>query len=114
MGIRILITSKVKDGMTDEWKDLAAKMTDAARTEPGTTLYRWYLNDSGLAINDDVYEDEAAFFAHFGAATGAGNIEAWMNVVDITHVAVLDPVNAEMTEALEAFGAVHYAMPAGF
>ena len=57
MGIRILITGKVKDGMTDDWKAVAARATAAARNEEGTLVYRWYLSESGHAINYDEYAD---------------------------------------------------------
>lgn len=114
MSIRILITGKVKDGMTDAWKDVAAKATASSSNEEGTIVYRWYLADNGQAINYDEYADEAAFFAHFGAATEAGVIDGWMGAEDIEHVAVLDPVNDEMAEALKAFGAVYYSMVEGF
>lgn len=114
MSIRILITGKVKDGMTDDWKSVAAKATAASREEEGTLVYRWYLADSGDAINYDEYTDEAAFFAHFAAANESGVIEGWMGSEDVGHVAVLDPVNEEMAEALKPFGAVYYSMVDGF
>ncbi|MDH3606676.1 MAG: antibiotic biosynthesis monooxygenase [Acidimicrobiia bacterium] len=114
MSIRILITGTVKDGMTAEWKAVAAKATAACRDEEGTLVYRWYLADSGQAINYDEYTDEAAFFAHFAAANESGVIEGWMGSEDVQHVAVLDPVNDEMAEALKAFGAVYYSMAEGF
>jgi hypothetical protein len=37
-----------------------------------------------------------------------------MGSEDVEHVAVLDPVNDEMAEALKGFGAVHYSMVDGF
>jgi quinol monooxygenase YgiN len=114
MSIRLIITGKVKEGMADDWKDLATRATAACRDEEGTTIYRWYLSDDDRAINHDEYTDEAAFFAHFGAATESGVIDAWMGSEDVEHVAVLDPVNDEMAEALKGFGAVHYSMVDGF
>jgi len=114
MSIRIILHGKVKDGMVDEFKEVAEGMIAAAREEEGTTTYRWYLSDDGHFMNDDIYTDEAAFFAHLGAATEAGFVEKYTGSIVMGGVLVLDPVNDELKGALEAFGAVHYDMIGGF
>ena len=49
MSIRLILHGKVKDGMTDAFKAPGADMVAAARNEPGTTTYRWYLSDDGTS-----------------------------------------------------------------
>ena len=114
MSIRLILHGKVKDGMTEVFKEAGAAMTAASKEEPGTTTYQWFLSDDGHFMNYDVYDDEAAFFAHFGAATESGNADKYMGAADFEGVMVLDPVNDEMKAGLADFGAVHYAMFEGF
>jgi quinol monooxygenase YgiN len=114
MTIRLILYGKVKDGMTEAFKDAGAQMTAAANDEPGTTTYRWYLSEDGHFVNEDVYTDEAALFAHVGAATESGMMNDYTGSMDLAGVMVLDPVNDEAKEALAAFAATHYAMIEGF
>ena len=100
--------------MADAFKAAGAAMVAAARDEPGTTTYKWYLSDDGYFINEDVYTDEAALFAHIGALTASGMMDTYMGSIDLTGVMVLDPVNDEAKEALGAFGAIHHAQIDGF
>jgi len=112
MSIRVILHGKVKDAAA--WRDLSARATAAAKDEPGTTGYRWYLGDDGTFVSEDVYADEAAFFAHIGAMTESGRMDEFMAGMDLAGVLVLDPVNDEMKEAAKAFNAVHLAMIDGF
>lgn len=114
MSIRFVINSTVKDGMTGDWKDVAAKMTAAARTEEGTTGYGWYLGEDAKALNEDAFTDEAAMFAHVGAATEAGLIDAWMATADITGFAVIGDISDEAKGALAGFGGAPFTMIEGF
>ena len=114
MSIRMILYGNVKDGMTDAYRDAATPMTSAAREEEGTTTYKWFLSEDGHFVNEDVYTDEAAFFAHFGAATERGAVDAFLGTMDLEGVMVLDPINDEMAEALAAFGATEYTMIEGF
>lgn len=114
MSIRLILHGKVKDGMTDAFKAVGADMVAAARSEPGTTTYKWYLSDDGYFINEDVYSDEDALFAHVGRLTESGMMDAYMASIDLAGVMVLDPVNDEGKEALAAFGAIHHARIDGF
>jgi quinol monooxygenase YgiN len=114
MSIRLVINSTVKDGMEQAWRDVAAKMTAASRDEEGTTGYLWHLGEDGKAINMDTFTDEAAMFAHVGAATEAGMVDAWMGTIDVSSFNVLDPVSDEAKQALAAFGASHYSQVEGF
>lgn len=91
--------------MTEAFKGAGARMTAAANDEPGTTTYRWYLSEDGHFVNEDVYTDEAALFAHVGAATESGMMNDYMGSMDLAGVMVLDPVNDEAKEALAAFAA---------
>lgn len=114
MSIRLILHGKVKDGMTDAFKAAGADMVAAARNEAGTTTYKWYLSDDGYFINEDVYSDEAALFAHVGGATESGRMDAYLGSMDLAGVMVLDPVNDQAKEALAAFGSVHLAQIDGF
>ena len=114
MSIRLVLHGRVKDGMTEAFKDAGARMTAAATAEPGTVTYRWYLSEDGHFINEDVYTDEAGLFAHVGALTESGMMDDYMGAIDLEGVMVLDAVNDEAREALAAFGATHYSMFGGF
>ncbi len=114
MSIRLILYGKVKDGMMDDFKAAGADMVAAAEGEAGTTTYKWYVSDDGHFVNEDVYDDEAAFFAHFGAATEAGHVDRYMGSMDLAGVMALDPVNEEMAGALAGFGATLYTDVMGF
>ena len=114
MSVRIILYGKLKEGLTEAWNDLAARMTAVAKDEEGTIGYKWYVSADGSFINEDVYTDEAAFLAHIGAATESGQLDEFVGNSELAGVWALDPVNDEMREALGGFGAVHYGMIAGF
>lgn len=114
MSIRLVLHGKVKDGMLEDFKAVGADMVAAAEGEAGTTTYQWYVSEDGHFVNEDVYEDEAALFAHVGGLTESGMMDRYMGSMDLAGVLVLDPVNDEAKEALAAFGAVHYANVMGF
>jgi hypothetical protein len=114
MSIRLVLYGKVKDGMTDGFKDVGTRMIGAAEGEPGTTTYKWFLSEDGHFVNEDIYTDEAALFAHVGGLTESGLMNEYMGSMDLAGVMVLDPVNDAAKEALAAFAATHYAMIGGF
>jgi len=114
MSIRLILHGKVKDGMTDAFKEAGEKMVARAQDEPGTTTYRWFLSDDGYFVNEDIYTDEGALFAHVGGVTESGLMDEYMGSMDLAGVMVLGPVNDEAKGALAAFGAVHYADIGGF
>lgn len=62
----------------------------------------------------NVFPDEASMFAHVGAFTEAGLMEAWMGIVDIDSISVLGSVSDEAKEALTAFGPTYFEMADGF
>jgi quinol monooxygenase YgiN len=114
MSIRLILHGTVKEGMTDAFKDVGARMVARAKDEAGTTTYKWYLSDEGYFVNEDVYTDEAALFAHVGGLTESGLMDEYMGAMDLAGVLVLDPVNDEAKGALAAFGAIHSIMYDGF
>jgi quinol monooxygenase YgiN len=112
MSVRLILYGKVTD--MDAFKAVGADMVAAAEGEDGTTVYKWHVSEDGRFVNEDVYSDEAAMFAHVGAATEAGNLDKWMASMELEGVMVLDPVSDEAKEALAGFGGVHYSMVMGF
>ena len=108
MGIKIILHGTVKDGMDEAFADVGARAKAAADAEPGTLSYQWWTGPDSAFYMEEVYADEAGFFAHVGAATEAGIIDDLLAAVDLGGVLALDPVNDEMREALAGWGTAHY------
>lgn len=115
MSIRLILRGKVKDDVSSEaFGDFARRAAKFSEEDSGVIAHSFFIDDNREYWEEHVFTDEGGFFAHFGPATEAGIIDEYMALVDIERVLVLDPVNDEMKSALEPWGAVQYAMVAGF
>ena len=62
-GIRIVIQFDVTD--TERFREMATAMAEVSRSEPGTRVYDWYLNDEAhKACLYEAYESFEAIVAH--------------------------------------------------
>lgn len=110
--VRYLISGRVEDA--DAYRDLARRMSAYAReNEPGTKIYNWFLSEDGASINEDGFSDSAAFKTHLANAGEQGFFDEFMSLLDIESVRVLGEVDDAATEALAAFGAIHYELAEG-
>jgi hypothetical protein len=115
MSIRLTLEGTIKDGVTREaFIEMARRATLFSENDEGVASHKFYLSDGGRYFEEDVFPDEAGFLSHIGPATEAGIIDEYMGSVALERVLVLDPVNDEMKAALEAWGAIHCSLVAGF
>jgi len=115
VGLRLLITSQLKEGTTAEDYAATGNRMSAmvADREPDTTVYNWWMGEDGTVINEDGFTDEAAFGAHMANMAESGLLDEWMSRVDVKSVQALGAVGDATREALAGFGAVHYGLLKG-
>ena len=111
VGLRLLITAQLKDGVSADTYEEAGRRISAmvADREPDTTVYNWWMGEDGSVISEDGFTDEAAFGTHMGNMAETGFLDEWMSLVDVKSVQALGRVGDAAREALAGFGAVHYA-----
>lgn len=64
--VRLTVSFKVSPEQMNEFKTIAAKMTEGTRPEPGTLGYEWFVSGDGLSFRlVETYVDAAAVEAHF-------------------------------------------------
>jgi quinol monooxygenase YgiN len=112
MAIRFLLHGTVKDGKTAAYRDLATRAVAAAREEPGTTEYKWFLGDDGRVVNADTYVDEAAYRAHADHANELGILAEFVEIVNVESFHVFGPVSDDLRAMLEPWGALYYSQVA--
>jgi quinol monooxygenase YgiN len=108
----MVVHGEVKEGMMDALKDVGGRMVAAAETEEGAATYKWHISDDGPFISEDAYTDEAAVFAHVGAATESGMLDEYMGSMDWPESGC--SIRSMTRRRRPRPGAVHYSMVIGF
>jgi quinol monooxygenase YgiN len=65
--IRVIARARIHPGKQEAFSQTAASCLAAARRDPGTQSYEWYLNaDHTECVVLEVYDDSNALLAHIG------------------------------------------------
>jgi quinol monooxygenase YgiN len=64
--VRLTVSFSVSAAKMNDFKSIAAQMTDGTKSEPGTVGYEWFVSADGLRFRlVETYVDAAAIEAHF-------------------------------------------------
>ncbi len=112
--VRIVIQAKVRDyeGFTSLAKQLCERVE---AEEPGTLAYEWFADQmAGRATLHEIYADEEAFLEHFEGVSRRGDLEEFLELVEIEQVTVLNRiVDPRVREIAEQFNAMELHGVAG-
>lgn len=104
----------VKPGALDSLKELMEELVAAAREEPGTLGYEWYVSEDGGTVHVfERYADSEATIVHNTAFA-----ERWaarfLAAVEPTRFTVYGQPSAAAREILDGFGATYLGAWGGF
>jgi quinol monooxygenase YgiN len=109
-----LLELAVKAGELDNVKGLLDEMIESARTEPGTLVYEWSINEDGSVIHGyERFADSAGAVAHL-SVFGERFAQRVFAAVDPTRLSVYGTPSDDAKQALEVLGPVYLAPLAGF
>ena len=64
--VRLTVSFSVTEAQMNDFKSIAAQMTDGTKSEPGTLGYEWFVSGDGRKFRlVETYVDAAAIEAHF-------------------------------------------------
>jgi quinol monooxygenase YgiN len=73
--VRLTVNMTVNDGQLDEFKSIAATLTEISKAEPGTLGYEWFAQSDGKRFRlVETYESAAAVEAHFNGPA----VQVWV------------------------------------
>ena len=106
----------IKEGKTEEYKNLVQKMSRAVEAnEPDTTNYQFYLNRSETeCIVHETYANSEAAIAHISGAASQTILPMIFSVSRISRLDVYGNPSEELQKALTGFGSQIYNLFAGF
>ena len=109
-----LLQLNINDGKVDDFKALAAEMTESTKAESGAIAYEWHMSEDGkLCHIYERYADNAATMVHLGNF-GEKFAERFMACVAPVAFWVYGPADAKVREAVAGLGAAHFTQFAGF
>jgi quinol monooxygenase YgiN len=89
-------------------------MVEAARGEPGTLVYEWFVSDDGSAVHVyERYADSAAVVVH-GASFVENFVERFLEAVEPTRFTVYGSPDAAARETLSALAPAYLGPFDGF
>lgn len=98
----------------DELNNLTAELVSASEAEPGTLVYEVSMSSDGKTCHFyERFADSAAALAHLGGFQ-ANFAEQFMQVFKPVRIVVYGSPNAQVKEALAAFGPEYMKSVAGF
>jgi quinol monooxygenase YgiN len=73
--VRLTVSMTVNEGQLDEFKSIAATLTEISKAEPGTLGYEWFAASDGKRFRlVETYVDAAAVEAHFSGPA----VQVWV------------------------------------
>lgn len=105
----------IKEGQTENLKELMEEMVNATKTlEPGTLAYEWTISEDGKQCHIyERYADTEATLAHLEIFKEK-YAERLMKTGDPERFVVYGETNSEVKEALEGFNAAYMVPIGGF
>ncbi len=108
--IHFTVEFEVPPAFLDRFCELAARLTDATRSdEPGTLVYQWFWNqDRNRVVVRELFRDTAAVLAHFEAPTFQACLPELVAGASVVRFEVYGDAGPEILDGLATFGVSHY------
>ena len=104
----------IQEGKLDAFQAIAREMVDAARKEPGTLGYEWYLSsDKKNCHLIETYVDANAVLAHFAGAAVQEGVPKMMATASVNTFHVYGDPGPKAREILTRFGAETFSYSLG-
>jgi quinol monooxygenase YgiN len=107
--VRLTVSFSVTEAQMNDFKSIAAQMTDGARSEPGTLGYEWFVGGDGRKFRlVETYVDAAAIEAHFMGPVVQQLVPKLAAVSSVDGFEIYGDPGPKVAEMASAFGASIY------
>lgn len=107
--VRLTVSFSVTEAQMNDFKGIAAQMTDGTKSEPGTLGYEWFVSGDGRKFRlVETYVDAAAIEAHFMGAVVQQLVPKLAAVCSVDGFEVYGDPGPKVAEMSSAFGAAIY------
>ena len=107
------VEGKIKEGQTQDMKNLMTEMLVLVNQEEGTLNYQWTLGEDNRSLQVyERYKDVQATFAHLG--TWSKFAGRFTEIVEITRFSIFTDVTPELKEAVAGLNPVYMKPIGGF
>ena len=107
--VRLTVNFSVTEAQTNDFKSIAAQMTDGTRSEPGTLGYEWFVSSDGRKLRlVETYVDAAAIEAHFMGPVVQQLVPKLAAASSVDGFEVYGDPGPKVAEMASAFGAPIY------
>lgn len=112
--VSFVLQVELREGQLEAFRDLMNEQVLAAREEPGTMAYEWFISDDESSCHIyERYRDSAAVIAHLGTF-GAHYAERFLACVQPVGLNVYGNPSADVRASLDNLGATYFGPFGGF